>query len=675
MEPTAPLPRLGFDWPQGPAFSDVVNQEWLVTNGRGSYASGTVAGCNTRRYHGLFIPSLPKLGRTVLLARLVEQAQVDGHVYSLSTEEHGDGQSLQDGVRELRSFHLEGLIPVWEYAVGPARLRRKLVMVHGENTLFVMWEHVSGPELHLRLRPFPVFRPHDGPLRSDGHEPLVRLQGQRLELQATPDAPPMRMRLHASRALPFVASSQTSQLLLYRTERARGYDHTEVQHSPGYFDCGVGPGEFLALGVTTEDGWVLDRDPREAFALEWERERKLLSRVPAEARAGVPARLALAADQFIIEPMRPSDDVRARSIGQDARSVIAGYHWFTDWGRDTMISLEGLTISTGRHREAAAILRTFQHYVKDGLIPNYFPDGENDGVYHTADATLWFFHAVDRYLEATRDTELQRDMFPTLASIVEHHLRGTRFNIGVDPADGLLRQGQEGYQLTWMDAKVDGWVVTPRRGKPVELNALWFNALRLMATWAERLGKDPSPYRGAAERVYGSFNKRFWNPATGCLLDVVDGENGRDDPAIRPNQVFAISLRHPVLLRERWEPVLEVVRRELLTPVGLRSLAPGHPDYKAHYDGDLRTRDAAYHQGTVWGWLIGHYIDATLKVNPDIPAARALLEGLEHHLEHAGLGQLSEIFDATEPFEPRGCIAQAWSVAEALRVFLKTHVT
>jgi predicted glycogen debranching enzyme len=675
VNPSPALPRLGFDWAGGAEFSDIITREWLVTNGRGGYASGTVASCNTRRYHGLFIPSLPKRGRMVLLARLAEEARVGSQTFSLSTEELADGSSLLDGAGLLRSFHLDGLIPVWEYELGPARLRRKLMLVHGENTLFIVWEHVSGPEVSLRLRPFPVSRPHDLPIPNEAHEPIVRIQGSRLEMQSSADAPIMRMRIHSACAAPFVSLGQTSQPLLYRTERSRGYDHTEVQHSPGYFECTVAPGQVLAMGVTTEDWWVLDRDPMHAFELERERERKLLNRAPEEARSGVPARLVLAADQFIIDPTRPADDAWARSIGQDARSVIAGYHWFTDWGRDTMISHEGLALCTGRYREAAAILRTFQHYVKSGLIPNYFPDGENEGVYHTADATMWFFHAVDRYLEATRDEELLKDLFPTLAGIVEHHLKGTRFNIGADPADGLLRQGQEGYQLTWMDAKVDGWVVTPRRGKAVEINALWFNALRLMASWAERLGKDPRQYMGAAERVYGSFNKRFWNPAAGCLFDVVDGENGKDDPAIRPNQVFAISLRHPVLRRERWEAVLQVVQRELLTPVGLRSLAPGHPDYKANYDGDLRARDAAYHQGTVWGWLIGHYIDATLKVNPDIKAARALLQGLEHHLEHSGVGQISEIFDATEPFRPRGCIAQAWSVAEALRVFLKTHVT
>ncbi len=352
----------------------------------------------------------------------------------------------------LRGFHLDGLVPVWEYEVGGARVRRKLMMVHGENTLFVMWEHVSGPEVEPAAAPLPRgSRPHDLPIPSESHEPSVRIQGARMEMQATPDAPPMRLRVRSSCAAPFVSLGQTSQPLLYRTERSRGYDHTEVQHSPGYFECTVGPGQPLALGVTTEDWWVLDREPAHAFELEQERERKLLERAPEEARRGVPARLVLAADQFIIDPTRPADDAWARAIGQDARSVIAGYHWFTDWGRDTMISHEGLTLCTGRYREAAAILRTFQHYVKNGLIPNYFPDGENDGVYHTADATMWFFHAVDRYLETTGDEELLRDMFPTLASIVEHHQKGTRFNIGVDPADGLLKPGPGG-----LPAHVDG---------------------------------------------------------------------------------------------------------------------------------------------------------------------------------------------------------------------------
>jgi predicted glycogen debranching enzyme len=338
-----------------------------------------------------------------------------------------------------------------------------------------------------------------------------------------------------------------------------------------------------------------------------------------------------------------------------------------------MISLEGLTLATGRHREAGYILRTFMHYVKDGLIPNMFPEGQNEGLYHTADATLWFFHAMDRYVTVTGDRLTLRQAIPTFLSIIEHHLRGTRFNIGVDQRDGLLKQGAEGYQLTWMDAKVEGWVVTPRRGKAVELNALFYNALRLMERWLREEGDEQrSAEMGRlAQRVHESFNARFWNARTGCLFDVIDGEGG-DDPAIRPNMLLSIALPNPVLDPERWHSVMEVAHRLLLTPVGLRSLAPGHPDYKANYDGDLRARDAAYHQGTVWGWLAGPFADAWLKVHPeDNRGIEHLMEGFAAHLGEACIGSISEIFDAEEPFTPRGCVAQAWSVAEVLRVLVK----
>jgi predicted glycogen debranching enzyme len=339
-----------------------------------------------------------------------------------------------------------------------------------------------------------------------------------------------------------------------------------------------------------------------------------------------------------------------------------------------MISLEGLTLCTGRQREAGYILRTFAHYVRDGLIPNMFPEGTKEGLYHTADASLWFFHAVHRYVHATDDRSTLRQILPKLKSIYEHHIAGTRFGIGVDPADGLLRQGEEGYQLTWMDAKVDGWVVTPRRGKAVEINALWYNAACLLARWLREEG-DPAAVKveESAMQARESFNARFWYDEGGYLYDVVDGEQG-DDPACRPNQILAISLDNPVLERERWEPVFNVVHDRLLTPVGLRSLAPGHRDYKAQYYGDLRSRDAAYHQGTVWGWLAGPFIDAWLKLYPhDRAAARRCLEGFVGHMDDAGVGTLSEIFDAEAPYTARGCIAQAWSVAEVLRAWLKTE--
>ena len=326
----------------------------------------------------------------------------------------------------------------------------------------------------------------------------------------------------------------------------------------------------------------------------------------------------LAADDFVITPVgRVADLARARAEGDDLRTVIAGYHWFTDWGRDTMISLEGLTLSTGRAHEARWILRTFAHYVRDGLIPNLFPEGESRGLYHTADATLWFFHALDAMSSTDRRRGDLRLILPVLKDIVRHHLEGTRFGIRVDPADGLLTQGAEGYQLTWMDAKVGDWVVTPRRGKAVEINALWYNALRLMADWLRPTSDDPRPTRSPPmpSSARASFNRRFWHESGGYLYDVVDGENG-DDPAFRPNQIFAISLDHPVLDEARWEAVVDGVRERLLTPLGLRSLAPGEPDFKPRYFGDLRARDAAYHQGTVWAWLIGPFIDAWLKVHP-----------------------------------------------------------
>ena len=331
-------------------------------------------------------------------------------------------------------------------------------------------------------------------------------------------------------------------------------------------------------------------------------------------------------------------------------------------------------VATGRQSEAGWSLRTFAYYVRDGLIPNMFPEGEKHGLYHTADATLWFFHALDRYLAYTHDRDTLTLLLPKLCAIVDHHIRGTHFGIHVDPQDGLLSQGERDYQLTWMDAKVGDWVVTPRRGKAVEINALWYNALRLLAGWihAEQGEKAARALVEHAEQARQSFNERFWYAPGGYLYDVVDGEQG-DEPVCRPNQVLAISLRYPILEPSRWQPVLEVVRQRLLTPVGLRSLAPGHPDYKSTYDGDLRARDAAYHQGTVWGWLIGPFIDAWLKVYPDDrTSARRFLAGFVPHLGEACIGSISEIFDAEPPFSPRGCIAQGWSVAEVLRCWIKT---
>jgi predicted glycogen debranching enzyme len=707
----------------------LLTREWLVTNGLGGYASGTVAGVATRRFHGLLVAALSgPLGRVMMLNHLSEQLRLpNGTTVLLGGEERarpdtaeGNGASglLEvPGAGYLTEFRLEAGLPVFCYNVEGYRIEKRLHLPHMQNTVYITYRVLEGDgTLRLKLRPSVHFRPHEAPVNTSLGSPYVLTavencyeltHGGGFSFTTRADQrpgsepagmPPLRMKLDGERSA-FTVDGRRIPPLLYRIEESRGYESTGDLWSPGHFRVDLRRGGPATLIASTES-WATIRalTPEEALKAELERRRRLLHLAPPVAHAGVAAELVLAADQFIITPAgRAEEAARARAAGDEVRTVIAGYHWFTDWGRDTMICLDGLTLVTGRHVEAGYILRTFAHYIRDGLIPNLFPEGEQEGLYHTADATLWFFHALARYVEVTGDRMTLRLVLPKLMDIVEHHLAGTRFHIGVDPRDGLLRQGQEGYQLTWMDAKVGDWVVTPRRGKAVEINALWYNALRLLERWvreepdvatrspgrshAERRNEGAGALpageaaskvlAGYAERVYRSFNERFWNPERGYLYDVVDGRAG-NDPACRPNQVFAISLPHPVLEPGRWKPVLAVVREKLLTPVGLRSLSPDHPDYKPRYYGDLRARDAAYHQGTVWAWLIGPFIDAWLKVHPgDQKTAAHFLEGFKAHLGEACLGTISEIFDAGPPFTPRGCAAQAWSVAEVLRSWVR----
>jgi predicted glycogen debranching enzyme len=652
--------------------------EWIVTNGLGGYASGTVYGVATRRYHGLLIAALPApLGRMMMLNHLSEQVRLpDGSVVSLHNEERVPQLQLENAAY-LRGFHLELGLPVWTYsigneAIGPIVIEKRLFLPRHQNSVHIHYRLLEGPEtLRLKLMPSVHFRSHDAhvstPIPEKFHFQCV---DDRFELSAGSDLPTLRLTSIGDRVA-FTIERRFLHEMLYRIEESRGYDSVGDQWSPGYFRFDLSR-RHPAIIIASTEPWetITALSPADALQSEIVRRERLLATAPAPCQSGAAAELVLAADQFLIRPVgRVQDMAIAKASGEEGRSVIAGYHWFTDWGRDTMISLEGLTLSTGRHAEAGFILRTFAHYVRDGLIPNMFPEGGKEGLYHTADATLWFFHALDRYLAATRDTGTLQHLLPTLREIHRCHVEGTRFHIGVDHGDGLLSQGEEGYQLTWMDAKMGDWVVTPRRGKAVEINALWYNAVSLLASWIERLegSKAAAPYRTQADGIKESFNRRFWNPATGYLFDVVDGETG-DDPACRPNQLFSISLPNAVLDRERWTDVLEVCRTRLLTPAGLRSLAPSEADYKPNYHGDLRTRDAAYHQGTVWSWLIGPYIDAFVKVHPGRPGeGKAALDGLIEHLGEACLGTVSEVFDAEAPFTPRGCCSQAWGVAELLR--------
>jgi len=660
----------------------LLNREWLVTNGLGGYASGTISGAITRRYHGLLIAALPAPhGRVVMWSHVSEFLRFgEKDVVSLGGEERAGGQLDLQGADFLREFRLEDGLPVWIYHVRDLVLEKRVRMPHLQNTVHVTYRIISGSSRpRLELRPAFHFRHHETSVDEGSAGPYkISSVADRYEISPKRTAlPTLRMKICRCQSA-FTVDSKHLQQVLYRTEQSRGYTYEGDLWSPGFFYVDLANEQSITLVGSTEKWDIIEvLDPHEAAAAERERRARLLQQALPKARRDFAAELVFAADQFVITPAgRFEEAARAHAAGDEVRTIIAGYHWFTDWGRDTMISLEGLALLTGRWLEAGYILRTFAHYVRDGLIPNMFPDGAREGKYNTADATLWFFHAIGRYLQHTRDENTLTFLLPKLVDIAEHHLRGTKFNIHVDPKDGLLAQGETDYQLTWMDAKMGDWVVTPRRGKAVEINGLWYNALRLLASWLREYGDSSAAdrYDACAEQARASFNEKFWFADGGYLYDVVDVDGGTErDAACRPNQLFAISLDHPVLDAKHWGAVLNVCEQKLVTPVGLRSLSPDDPNYKPIYSGDLKSRDGAYHQGTVWAWLIGPFVDAWLKVHPhDRAAGRKFLERFPEHLSDNGIGTISEVFDARDPHYAGGCIAQAWSVAEVLRAWLET---
>jgi predicted glycogen debranching enzyme len=656
----------------------LLGREWIVTNGLGGFAAGTLAGIATRKQHGLLNAAMPApLGRVMMLNMIYEELRFPDNTranlggMAVSTEKvHGPG------AEHLREFRLENGLPVWRYVIDEWSLEKRIFMPFTQNTVYIHYRLVAGSSpVRIRVRPYMHMRLLRDDLSDKAFEPYALLAaGNRYEVRPGRELPVLRFFMHGRDASFNLIGGEFREIYL-RLENRRGYQPWETLWSPGFFRVLIDQQE--ATLVASTEGWdtLTALQPAEALALENGRRSRLLLCADPEVRQGPAADMVLAADHFLIAPKtRRSDETRALAAGDQARTVIAGYPWFTDWGRDTMISLEGLTLVTGRFAEAGFILRAFAHHIRNGLIPNSFPEGESEGIYHTADATLWFFHALDRYIHYSQDQPTLRQLLPRLSDIIEHHLQGTRFDIRMDPEDGLLSQGEEGYPLTWMDAHVDDWVVTPRRGKAVEINALWYNALRLMSAWLGAAGdqNEAGRMQALAERVYQSFNARFWWRGGGYLFDVVDGPEG-DDSAPRPNQIFAVSLPHPVLTRERWSGVVEMVERELMTPLGLRSLGRGSGAYQSRYYGDRRARDAAYHQGTIWSWLIGPFVEAWMRVHPDSHTeGRAFLNGLSAHLDEACIGSISEIFDAETPFIPEGCFAQAWSVAEFLRVWKLT---
>jgi len=670
-------------------------REWLVTNGIGGYASGTVAGLLTRRYHGLLIAALkPPLGRTLLLTKLDETAAYDGHTYPLfanrwavpiSALRHEQGREWEGvepiGFHHLERFHLEGTTPVWTFACADALLEKRVWMQPGANTTYIRYDlrRATAP-VSLSIKAIVNYRDHHSNTYAGDWQMRVEPVAHGLQVTAFDGAVPLYLLSDSAEAMP---QHEWCREYFLSVEKSRGLDALDDNLYAGLFQATLLPGHSLTIIASTEatpnrsaERSRRSLDGASAYAERQAYEQQLLvgaglaptHLAPAQTRALARCapttieHLILAADQFIVRRALPDDP--------DGRTVIAGYHWFGDWGRDTMISLPGLTLTTGRHDVAARILRTFARFVSQGMLPNYFPEVGEEPEYNTADATLWYFEAIRAYHAASGDDALLRDLFPVLQDIIEWHYRGTRYNIHVDSADGLLYAGEPGVQLAWMDVKVDDWVATPRIGKLVEINALWYNALRNMADFASRLGEPADRYDTLAKQTHAGF-ARFWNEAVGYCYDVLDGPRG-DDPALRPNQLFAVSLPYSPLASEQQRAVVEVCARHLLTSHGLRSLAPDDPAYVGHYGGNQRRRDTAYHQGTVWSWLIGPFVSAHLRVYGDRELARSFLQPLLHHLADHGVGSISEIFDGDPPFTPHGCIAQAWSVAEVLRAWQET---
>jgi predicted glycogen debranching enzyme len=649
----------------GRTLDDALAQEWLVTDGLGGYASGTVAGPNTRRYHGLLVaPLAPPLGRHVLLSKLEEKLRVQERTFSLGANEFDGGTIEPQGFQHLASFELREGVPVWRYAAGDAQLVRRVWMERGQRTTFVSYSLEGQHGAHLSLTPLCEFRDfHHETVGSEDWHFQVEPSERGLTIRAYAGATPYHLLVHTSNGTPWTWSGHPGWWwhFLHRVERERGQDCLTDCYAAGSIECALEPGETLIIAATVEQPATVEMPPTSGTGEDAASDLLL-------------AHLRRAAGQFLVARTIPGEGpVRGPDGVPEARTVLAGYHWFGDWGRDTFIALPGLAMATGRFHEAREIVRAFARYVDKGMLPNRFPETGaplNDGDYNTVDATLWYFHAVD-VLDRATGGGLAAELFPVLADIITWHVQGTRFGIRMDPTDGLVRV--DNGQLTWMDAKVGDWVVTPRDGKPVEIAALWHHALGLMATWAGQLGRDDAAtYEDLRRRAAEGFKTRFWYAAGGYLYDTVDGSAG-DDASLRPNQAIAAALPDTPLMPAHRKSVVDVVTKHLWTPRGLRTLSPEDPRYRGHYGGDVWQRDGAYHQGTVWPWPLGSLVDAHLLVYGDPVAARRLIEPLgDHVLSEAGIGSISEIFDGDTPHAPRGCIAQAWSVSEIYRAWLAT---
>jgi predicted glycogen debranching enzyme len=625
--------------------NSAVSREWLETNGIGGFSSSTIIGLNTRRYNGLLTAATkPPVGRLVLLSKLEETLVIDGRRYELSANQY-PGVIHPQGFNYQSDFRIDPF-PIFTYEIEDLRLTKSVFMVQGQNTTVVQYELTSDKksELRLEVRPLMAFRDFHSTTHENGalNSQIETEQGQ-IIFKPYADLPALHL---AHDAAQVDANGFWYRNFQYAIEQERGLDFAEDLFNPCKLAFDLNSRTKVSIVASTEQHDAANADAyRKA-----EVERRSTS------RNDLVTLLKTAADQFIV----------ARERGE---TVIAGYHWFADWGRDTMIALPGLTLVNGRYEVAKHVLAEFSKHVDQGMLPNRFPDAGEAPEYNTVDATLWFFEAVRSFLQYSGDYEFMRtSLYSVLKDIIDWHVRGTRYRIHVDE-DGLIFAGEPGVQLTWMDAKVGDHVITPRYGKPVEIQALWYNALRVMEDLAGRFNDAKQEYGAMAAKTRASFNALFWNERAGCLYDVINGEIR--DATIRPNQVIAVSLANTMVSKERAMSILRVIERELLTPRGLRTLSPSDPSYIGRYEGGPDRRDGAYHQGTVWPWLMGPYITAygkTFGRKAGRRFAATWLENFREHLHEACLGQVSEIFDGDAPHTPRGCVAQAWSVAELLRV-------
>jgi predicted glycogen debranching enzyme len=674
------LPSISLNHEKLSHFEDAIKQEWIITNGLGGYASSTVLGINTRKYHGMLVAAIhPPGDRRICIAKLDEEVSIGNNVYPLGANEFENG-IFPKGYMFLKEFSVSPFLK-YVYAVQDVEVQKIIFMPRQRNAVLILYKVLNKNGLDVKIRVFPLINWRHMHSVTDRWKILgtftQKQEDKEIEMCFSNPKIVLVMKTTSGH---YHISEKWIEKLFYREEAMRGETCIDDCFQPGYTEVEVKAGtneSFATIFVASENEDDAKRSlngaPSSVYDVEALYEREIEQRENFlakfyEEQVGIQEKdwldwILLASDMFIVKGINDLEKV-----------VIAGYHWFETWGRDTFISLPGLMLTTGRFEDARKTFLTFMKHCKDGLIPNFLPEQSKEPAYNSVDATLWFVNAIWQYLKYTNDFKLvQEQLWNTLKLIIENHIKGTVFGIRLD-ADGLLSHNS---QLTWMDAVVNGQPITPRGGKAVEVQALWYNTLRIMEILANKFKEknETEKYAHIAEKAKESFVEKFWNAEKNYLFDVV-GENEKD-ASLRPNQIIAVALDFTMLDKTKNEKIVDVVQRELLTPYGLRTLAKNDPKYVGVYSGDRRSRDKAYHNGTVWSWLLGPFTKAYLKTKGYADFRREyalknfLLPLFTHQPFRAGLGTISEIFDGDPPYTPRGCIAQAWSIAEPFRAYIE----